>query len=93
MKMSSLVGQRGQVVIEKPLRDALGLQPGYIAVQRLVGDHVELYFYPPEHDKSLLGILANETERSVSPEEWDAAREEAWSKAVRSTWLADEAPK
>lgn len=91
--MSSVVGQRGQVVIEKPLRDALGLQPGYIAVQRLVDDHVELHFYPPEHDKSLLGILANETERSVSPEEWDAAREEAWSKAVRSTWLTDEVSK
>ena len=44
--MPSVVGQRGQIVIEKPIRDALGLKPGHLAVQHLETDHVKLYFYP-----------------------------------------------
>jgi bifunctional DNA-binding transcriptional regulator/antitoxin component of YhaV-PrlF toxin-antitoxin module len=90
MNMPSIVGQRGQVVIEKPIRDALGLQPGYIAVQRLVAGHVELYFYPPEHEESLRGLLAGQARQSVSPEQWPEARKAAWSKVVRSEWLGDE---
>ena len=68
--MPSKVGQRGQIVIEKPIRDALGLEPGYIAVQRLVAGHVEVYFYPPEHEQSLRGVLASQAQRSVPPEQW-----------------------
>ncbi len=90
--MTSVVGQRGQIVIEKPLRDALGLQPGYIALQRLVDDHVEVYFYPPEHAESLRGMLSGQTERSVPPEHWSEVREEAWSRKVRSEWQGPEAP-
>ena len=89
--MPSKVGQRGQIVIEKPIRDALGLQPGYIAVQRLVADHVELHFYPPEHEESLRGMLAGQAKRSIPPEQWPEAREEAWSKAVHSGWKVAEA--
>lgn len=88
--MSSTVGQRGQIVIEKPIRDALGLKPGYIAVQRLVAGHVELYFFPPEHDESLRGLLADQARQSVPPEQWPQAREKAWSEAVRSQWPLDE---
>ena len=89
--MPSVIGQKGQIVIEKPIRDALRLEPGYLAIQRLVGDHVELYFYPPEHRESLRGVLAGEVKRSVSPDEWPEALEEAWSRAVRSGRGADEA--
>lgn len=46
------------MVIEKPIRDALGVKPGFVAVQNLVADHVEIHFYPPEHELSLMGILA-----------------------------------
>ncbi|MEA3336285.1 MAG: AbrB/MazE/SpoVT family DNA-binding domain-containing protein [Chloroflexota bacterium] len=88
--MPSVVGQRGQIVIEKPIRDALGLEPGYLAVQRLVADHVELHFYPPEHEESLRGVLASKAKRSVPPEKWAEVREEAWSKAVRLEWMVDE---
>lgn len=82
--MPSVIGQKGQIVIEKPIRDALRLEPGYLAIQRLVDDHVELYFYPPEHDESLRGVLAGQTRRSVPPEEWAEAVHEAWARAVRS---------
>ena len=84
--MARVVGSKGQVVIEKPIRDALGIRPGYIAVQKLVGDHVEIHFYPPEHQESLQGVLADKAKRRVSPEEWPRAKEEAWSKAVTDEW-------
>jgi bifunctional DNA-binding transcriptional regulator/antitoxin component of YhaV-PrlF toxin-antitoxin module len=89
--MSSVVGQKGQIVIEKPIRDALRLEPGHLAIQRLVSDHVEIYFYPPEHEESLRGVLADRVKRTAHAEEWSEAQEEAWSAAVRSEWDRDEA--
>lgn len=76
------VGRKGQVVIAKEIRDRLGVQPGWTALQRLVGDHVELYFVPPPHRRSLTGALARYTKRDVGTgEEWDRAREAAWAAA------------
>jgi AbrB family looped-hinge helix DNA binding protein len=46
--MANAVGEKGQLVIEKPIREALGVQAGSIAVQILRDDHVEIRFYPPE---------------------------------------------
>jgi len=80
--MAHLVGEKGQVVIEKPIRETLGIQPGFVAVQSVVGDHVEIRFYPPEHRRSLHGRLERYAKRSVSEEEWAQAREEAWAAAV-----------
>ena len=53
-----VVGKNGHVVIAKPIRDSLGLAPGWISIQRLVDDHVELYFLPPDPPESLKGCLA-----------------------------------
>ena len=47
----------GQVVIAKEIRDRLGIAPGWVALQRVVDDHVELYFLPPERRESLKGTL------------------------------------
>jgi bifunctional DNA-binding transcriptional regulator/antitoxin component of YhaV-PrlF toxin-antitoxin module len=80
--MPHVVGEKGQVVIEKPLRETLGIQPGFVAVQSVVGDHLEMRFYPPEHRRSLRGCLESFAKRSVPGEEWAQAREEAWSAAV-----------
>jgi AbrB family looped-hinge helix DNA binding protein len=77
--MLTTVGQKGQIVIEKTIRDALGLQPGYVAVQKLAGNHVEIYFYPPEHRQSLRGMLANKVKKPASTAEWSMLRERAWS--------------
>ena len=82
--MSNVVGTKGQIVIEKPIRDALQIKPGSIAVQNLVGDHIEVRFLPPEHDRSLHGALAPYVEQTLPPEEWDEERAKAWTK--------DEAP-
>src|SRR5262245_25771101 len=81
--MPSVVGEKGQIVIEKPIRDALGVRPGAVSVQTLVGDHVEVRFFPPEHDRSLRGVLAHAVKRSVPPAEWEEARREAWAAASR----------
>jgi len=71
------------VVIAKEIRERLGVEPGWMALQRLVGDHVEVYFVPPEHRKSLKGSLAAHLKVRIPPgEEWDRAREAAWNKAA-----------
>jgi bifunctional DNA-binding transcriptional regulator/antitoxin component of YhaV-PrlF toxin-antitoxin module len=88
--MSTIVGTKGQVVIEKPIRDELGVEPGWIAVQRIVGgDRVEVRFYPAEHDRSLRGALAEHLERSIPPDRFDDARRETWS-AVAERRMTEE---
>ena len=84
--MTNMVGAKGQVVIEKAIRESLGLEAGYVAVQKLVDDHVEIHFYPPEHNRSLRGRLAKPGERTLSPTELADARERAWSAAVQAEW-------
>ena len=81
--MPYIVGSKGQIVISKDIRDRLGVEPGWIAIQRLVGDHVEMYLFPPEHGDSLKGSLRTHLKDKVAAgEEWDAAREAAWAKAA-----------
>lgn len=82
--MANKVGAKGQVVIDKKIRDRLGIGPGWMALQRLVDDHVEIYFVEPEHNRSLLGSLKKYTNVVIKPgEEWDKAREEARAAAAR----------
>lgn len=82
--MANRVGPKGQVVIEKELRDRLGVQPGWVALQRLVNDRVEIAFVPPAHNRSLLGALAGHTDVRVPPGEgWARVKERAWDSAAR----------
>ena len=86
------VGEKGQVVIEKGIREALGVAPGSVAVQTLVADHLEIRFSPPEHNRSLKGMLAKYVQRSLAPEDWEAAREQAWEKAAVEDWKREGNP-
>ena len=79
--MVRMVGRDGRVVIEKEIREKLGIKPGWLAIQQLVGDHVEIRFIPPEHDRSLAGILAPYTDVRMSDKAalWEARARERMS--------------
>jgi len=81
--MPNIVGQKGQVVIAKEIRDKLGIKPGWWAIQSIVDGHLVIYFVPPEHNRSLLGVLAPYTDVVVQEgEEWTKAKEKAWEAAA-----------
>ena len=83
--MTNKVGSKGQIVIEKGIRDRLGIRPGYRAIQLLVDDHVELHFIPPDHNRSLMGILASHVTRPIpeSDDGWQVVKDTAWNEAVK----------
>ncbi|MSP22839.1 MAG: AbrB family transcriptional regulator [Dehalococcoidia bacterium] len=68
--MAHKVGTKGQVVIAKEIRDRLGIEPGALTIQRVVGDHVEIRFLTAPHHRSLYGPLAQYVREPVSPEDW-----------------------
>ena len=80
------VGPKGQVVISKSIRERLGVEPGWLAHEVLVDDHVEIRFFPPEHMRSLRGLLKSETGMTVPEEEWAEAKERAWHEYVTERW-------
>lgn len=82
--MAKKVGSKGQVVIDKKLRDELGIEPGFFAIQRRVGDRVEIRFVPGEHDRSLAGALADEVRRRPgADEDWQEVERRAWEAAAQ----------
>lgn len=89
--MPSIVGSKGQIVIEKAIRDALSVQPGHVAIQRLVGRRVEIVFLEPEHDRSLRGILADAIIPGDRGEDWSEMRDQAWAEAVAEEWSKEHA--
>lgn len=90
-EMASVVGSRGQITLEKELRDELGIQPGWRVVQRRVDDRVELHFYPPRHRRSLLGVLADPSGPSFPDEEsLHEATERAWELELRERYGSPE---
>lgn len=74
------VGTKYQVVIDREARRRLGIRPGWVAVQTVVGDRLELRFLPPEHDRSLAGSLGRYAKETV-PDPADEERA-AWEAHV-----------
>lgn len=82
--MTLVVGSKGQIVISKEIRDKIGIKPGWIALERLTGDHVEVYFVPPEHRKSLKSSLLPHIKKHIAQgKEWNEVRDNVWDKAAR----------
>ncbi len=52
-----LVGERGQITIEKPIRERLGIRPRDVAVQSIEHGRLVVTFVPGPHRRSLLGAL------------------------------------
>lgn len=75
------VGTKYQVVIGREARRKLGIEPGWIAVETVVGDHLEMRFLPPEHDRSLAGELGRYAGASEPDEE-----RAAWESHVAEEW-------
>jgi AbrB family looped-hinge helix DNA binding protein len=86
--MNYVVGAKGRIVIPKAIRTQLGIQPGWIALQRLVDDHLEIYFVPPEHRRSLKGSLAPYVKAQITPEKWWDSREKAWAAEAKGRALS-----
>jgi len=80
--LSYKVGTKGQIVIDQEIREALGVEPGWTASQRLVAEHVEVRFFPPEHDRSLAGVLAPYVNKPLSQDDWGKTKERVWAEAV-----------
>lgn len=77
--MSTRVGTKGQVTIEKSIRDALGVEPGWRTVQRVEGDSVVIEFLPPRHHRSLASVLQDATTvRIPAGEAFEEAVAQAW---------------
>ncbi len=77
--MGSRVGERGQVTIEKAIREQLGVYAGDQAVQRVEDGRVVIEFIPAPHDRSLLGVLKDKVRRWPEDEsDFAAIRESAW---------------
>ena len=83
--MDYIIGPKGQVIIAKEIRDHLGIEPGWLAIQRLEGDHLGVYFVPPEHRRSLKGQLAKDIRKRVAlGKDWEKARDISWEKSARN---------
>ncbi len=81
--MPTTVGSKGQVVIEKTIRDRLGVRPGAIAIQTLAGDRVEIRFVPPSHTQSLFGVLGAHVSSKTAKQNWADMKRRAWEAAAR----------
>lgn len=76
--MASRVGQRGQITIEKALREELAVYAGDQAVQWVEDGRLVVAFVPAPHRRSLLGALAGKiTKYPANPEDWTSIIEAA----------------
>ncbi len=63
--MPAVVTPRGQITVDREARERLGVRPGMVAIQQVVGNQLVVTFVPAPHDRSLVGVLGKPP-RSVS---------------------------
>ena len=80
--MAAVVGTKGQVVIDKAIRDRLGISPGWRAYQTLEEGHVKISFRPPPHSRSLLGALRDH----ITPDGADRLTRMSWADMEEEGW-------
>ncbi len=86
--IGSTVGERGQITIEKEIRETLGVRPRDIAVQHVEDGRLVVTFVkqPEPHMRSLAGILGPPPRRPDPTKSWDELVEEA----AAAEYLADQ---
>jgi AbrB family looped-hinge helix DNA binding protein len=75
--MASKVGERGQITIEKAIREELAIYAGDEAIQRVEDGRIVIDIVPARHNRSLLGILRDKVTRWPEDESWEALRDAA----------------
>ena len=75
--MASTMGERGQVTIEKSIREELGVYAGDLAVQRIEDGRVVIEFVPAPHRRSLAGALRQVARPVMDDADWSSVREYA----------------
>ena len=74
----STVGERGQITIDKAIREELGIRAGDEAVQRVEDGRIVIEVVPGRHRRSLFGSLAEVADRP-GDELWESIRDAAWA--------------
>ena len=77
--MTSRVGDRGQITIEKAIREELAISAGDETIQRIEDGRIVIEVVPGRHRRSLAGSLRSKTTRQPEDETWSALREAAWA--------------
>jgi AbrB family looped-hinge helix DNA binding protein len=77
--MASRVGERGQITIEKSIREELAIYAGDEAVQRIEDGRIVIELVPGRHRRSLAGSLGDKLGRQPPDEDWDSLRDAAWA--------------
>ena len=75
--LPSRVGERGQITIEKAIREELGVYAGDQALQRVEDGRVVIEFVPAPHHRSASGMLRDKVRRKPTDETWPALRDAA----------------
>jgi AbrB family looped-hinge helix DNA binding protein len=75
--LASRVGERGQITIEKAIREDLGVYAGDQAIQHVEDGRVVIEFVPAPHRRSLAGSLAEKVTRTPEDERWASLRDAA----------------
>ncbi|MBI3748602.1 MAG: AbrB/MazE/SpoVT family DNA-binding domain-containing protein [Chloroflexi bacterium] len=80
------VGERGQITIERVLRERLGVKPKDIAIQRVEDGRLVVEFVRPHepHSRSLVGMLGTSESRPEALADLD----EAVGRGIAEEWRA-----
>ncbi len=76
--MASRVGERGQITIEKAIREELAIYAGDETIQRVEDGRIVIEVVPGRHRRSLAGTLRDKVGRVPADETWEALRDAAW---------------
>jgi AbrB family looped-hinge helix DNA binding protein len=76
--VGSRVGERGQITIEKAIREELAICAGDETVQRVENGRIVIELVPGRHRRSLAGSLRDKVGREPADETWEALRDAAW---------------
>lgn len=71
--MSAVVNIRGQITVDREIRERLGISPGMVAVQQIVDNHLLVTFIPAPHKRSLAGVLGKPP--VAVPSDWEEIEE------------------